>query len=220
MNYYDEILKEIEDSLNQGDLEQAQYLLKRELSMPYIPPEVEEKLHGLARTLQGKKRDQESDRDHSRPSLEHLLKGLQGTPENQLAAAGELADANLREAVVPLQQYLSSSPAPMAAALVIDALAQQEIQEEFVYRKGDVEYTFYGDSVTPVASSAGLRKGLSLLQKELLNQPSLYQMAKSLMIQKAYLYLPLSYEEEESEELVQQCIQEVETLMHMHDELN
>ena len=220
MNYYDEILKEIEDSLNQGDLEQAQYLLKRELSMPYIPPEVEEKLHGLARTLQGKKRDQESDRDHSRPSLEHLLKGLQGTPENQLAAAGELADANLREAVVPLQQYLSSSPAPMAAALVIDALAQQEIQEEFVYRKGDVEYTFYGDSVTPVASSAGLRKGLSLLQKELLNQPSLYQMAKSLMIQKAYLYLPLSYEEEESEELVQECIQEVETLMHMHDDLN
>ena len=210
MNYYDEILKEIEDSLNQGDLEQAQYLLKRELSMPYIPPEVEEKLHGLARTLQGKRRDQESDRDHSRPSLEHLLKGLHGTPENQLAAAGELADANLREAVVPLQQYLSSSPAPMAAALVIDALAQQEIQEEFVYRKGDVEYTFYGDSVTPVASS----------QKELLNQPSLYQMAKSLMIQKAYLYLPLSYEEEESEELVQQCIQEVETLMHMHDDLN
>lgn len=220
MNYYDEILKEIEDSLNQGDLEQAQYLLKRELSMPYIPPEVEEKLHGLARTLQGKRRDQESDRDHSRPSLEHLLKGLHGTPENQLAAAGELADANLREAIVPLQQYLSSSPAPMAAALVIDALAQQEIQEEFVYRKGDVEYTFYGDSVTPVASSAGLRKGLSLLQKELLNQPSLYQMAKSLMIQKAYLYLPLSYEEEESEELVQQCIQEVETLMHMHDDLN
>ena len=220
MNYYDEILKEIEDSLNQGDLEQAQYLLKRELSMPYIPPEVEEKLHGLARTLQGKRRDQESDRDHSRPSLEQLLKGLHGTPENQLAAAGELADANLREAVVPLQQYLSASPAPMAAALVIDALAQQEIQEEFVYRKGDVEYTFYGDSVTPVASSAGLRKGLSLLQKELLNQPSLYQMAKSLMIQKAYLYLPLSYEEEESEELVQQCIQEVETLMHMHDDLN
>ena len=220
MNYYDEILKEIEDNLHQGDLEQAQYLLKRELSMPYIPPEVEEKLHGLARTLQGKRRDQESDRDHSRPSLEQLLKGLHGTPENQLAAAGELADANLREAVVPLQQYLSSSPAPMAAALVIDALAQQEIQEEFVYRKGDVEYTFYGDSVTPVASSAGLRKGLSLLQKELLNQPSLYQMAKSLMIQKAYLYLPLSYEEEESEELVQQCIQEVETLMHMHDDLN
>lgn len=220
MNYYDEILKEIEDSLNQGDLEQARYLLKRELSMPYIPPEVEEKLHSLARTLQGKKRDQESDRDHSRPSLEHLLKGLHGTPENQLAAAGELADANLREAVVPLQQYLSSSPTPMAAALVIDALAQQEIQEEFIYRKGDVEYTFYGDSVTPVASSAGLRKGLSLLQKELLNQPSLYQMAKSLMIQKAYLYLPLSYEEEESEELVQECIQEVETLMHMHDDLN
>lgn len=220
MNYYDEILKAIEDSLNQGDLEQAQYLLKRELSMPYIPPEVEEKLHGLARTLQGKKRDQESDREHSRPSLEHLLKGLHGTPENQLAAAGELTDANLREAVVPLQQYLSSSPAPMAAALVIDALAQQEIQEEFVYRKGDVEYTFYGDSVTPVASSAGLRKGLSLLQKELLNQPSLYQMAKSLMIQKAYLYLPLSYEEEESEELVQECIQKVETLMHMHDDLN
>ena len=220
MNYYDEILKEIEDSLNQGDLEQAQYLLKRELSMPYIPPEVEEKLHSLARTLQGKKRDQESDREHSRPSLEHLLKGLHGTPENQLAAAGELADANLREAVVPLQQYLSSSPAPMAAALVSDALAQQDIQEEFIYRKGDVEYTFYGDSVTPVASSAGLRKGLSLLQKELLNQPSLYQMAKSLMIQKAYLYLPLSYEEEESEELVQECIQKVETLMHMHDDLN
>lgn len=220
MNYYDEILKEIEDSLNQGDLEQEQYLLKRELSMPYIPPEVEEKLHSLARTLQGKKRDQEGDRDHSRPSLEHLLKGLHGTPENQLAAAGELADANLREAVVPLRQYLSSSPTPMAAALVIDALAQQEIQEEFIYRKGDVEYTFYGDSVTPVASSAGLRKGLSLLQKELLNQPSLYQMAKSLMIQKAYLYLPLSYEEEESEELVQECIQEVETLMHMHDDLN
>lgn len=218
MNYYDEILNEITDSLNQNDLEQAGYLLKRELSMPYIPPEVEKKLLQLQRTWQGKKREQQSASDHTRPSAETLLRKLYGTQEEEISAAAQLADLNLRDYIEPLKQWLQHTSTPMAAALAIDAIAAQQIPEEFIYRNGDVEYTFDGDNITPVASSSGLRKGLKLLRQKLLDQPSLYPMAKSIMIQKAYLYLPLSYEEEESEELASQCIKEVKALMHMEDE--
>ena len=40
-NYYTEIIDEIKTALEKGEIEEAEYLLKKELSMPYIPQEVE-----------------------------------------------------------------------------------------------------------------------------------------------------------------------------------
>ena len=40
-NYYTEIIDEIKTALEKGEIEEAEYLLKKELSMPYIPQEIE-----------------------------------------------------------------------------------------------------------------------------------------------------------------------------------
>ena len=43
-NYYDEILTEIENLIKEGKYDDANFLVQKELNMPYIPIDVEQKL--------------------------------------------------------------------------------------------------------------------------------------------------------------------------------
>ena len=86
-NYYQEILREIQDAMYQKDYEEAWFLLKRELEMPYIPLDVEAKLKEMAREV---KRERSEQKETGEPSLDTLLHQLKGKPKSQLAAAGML----------------------------------------------------------------------------------------------------------------------------------
>ncbi len=210
-NYYNEIIEEIKNAMNKGEIEEADYLLKKELSMPYIPQDVEETLHKLKKDLAYAKSDK---RNLHEESLEDLLSKLRhGKAQSQLAAANALQDRNLRSCVEELQNYLGKDPCPEAAALIIEALAEQEIDDEFTLKKDGIEYTFFADEVVPVTKSKGLLKALDLLQDEYLKNPSVFQLAKSILIHKVYLYLPLTYEEEEAEYLKDEIVQEIENLL-------
>lgn len=50
-NYYNEIIEEIKNAIKKGEIEEADYLLKKELSMPYIPQDVETELYKLKKIL-------------------------------------------------------------------------------------------------------------------------------------------------------------------------
>ncbi len=50
-NYYDEILTEIEDLMQQGKYGDANFLVQKELNMPYIPIDIEQKLKSYKREL-------------------------------------------------------------------------------------------------------------------------------------------------------------------------
>ena len=93
---------------------------------------------------------------------------LHGREKGQLAAAAKLTERNLRNCTAELQTYLSRDPLPEAASLIIDSLAEQEVNEEFVYRKNGVEYTFWADAVTPVSASTGFRKALRIMENHYL----------------------------------------------------
>ena len=54
-NYYNEIIDEIKNAIDQGEIEEADYLLKKELSMPYIPQDVETELYKLKKILRMQK---------------------------------------------------------------------------------------------------------------------------------------------------------------------
>ena len=69
-NYYQEILREIQDAMYQKDYEEAWFLLKRELEMPYIPLDVEAKLKEMAREV---KRERSEQKETGEPSLDTLL---------------------------------------------------------------------------------------------------------------------------------------------------
>jgi hypothetical protein len=217
MSYYDEVLNEIRCAIAEGSQEEAAFLLKRELSMPYIPSEIEEQLLALQKDLRYQTSGQ---KEKGELSTEALLRRLKGKPESQLRAVSALCDRNLRSITAELRDWLSKDPQPEAASLLIDALAEQEVPEEFTIVRNGVEYSFFADAVTPVAKSGGFREALRLIGLWLAKDPSLTEMARSILVQRCYLALPLSYELQEGAELASSCIQEVLVSMGMEDRMD
>ncbi len=215
-NYYNEVLEEIRTAIQKGEIEEADYLLKKELSMPYIPQEVEEELRKLKKDIAYAKSEKKENHEES---LEDLLsKLMHGKAQTQLSAASALQERNLRSCVEELKTYLEKDPCPEAAALIIEALSEQEIDEEFTLRRDGVEYVFFADEVIPVSRSKGFLKALDLLQEEYQKNPSLFQLAKSILIHQAYLYLPLSFDEAEASFIKDQIVHEVEDLLNEAEE--
>ena len=206
MGYYEEIITEIRTALADGNYDEASFLLKRELSMPYIPGDFEAELLRLQKDLRFRMSEK---KERTEASVESLLRRLKGKPESQLRAVSQLCDRNLRSITAELRDWLAKDPQPEAASLLIDALAEQEIGEEFTIVRGGVEYTFYGDAVTPVAKSGGFRAGYRLLEDWLQKDPSILEMARSLLVQRCYNALPVSYEAEEGAILARECAEEV-----------
>lgn len=216
-NYYDEILDEIEELMKEGKNEEASARVKQELSMPYIPPDVEPKLKKYQRELNYRLSEKAGTNE---VSTDVLLERLHGKPEEQLGAAAALSNRNLREYVNEINDWLGSDPQPEAAALIVEAIAEQEIGEEFVWNRDGVEYTFWGDSLVPVARSEGFQKARSLLYEWLGNDnPDLYEMARTLLIHEVYLFLPLSYGKQEAQDLAYEMTENVCHLMGREDVL-
>jgi hypothetical protein len=222
-NYYQEILQEIQKAIDSGDYEEAWFLLKRELEMPYIPLEVEKKLKEMARDVRSARQEK---KDPGEPDLETLLRQLKGQPKSQLAAAGMLCSRNLRECLNEIKDWLRKDPQPEAAALIIDALAEQGIDDEFEFNKNGVEYTFWSSDVIPAVKSEGFRYGDEWLRRWLVHYPQYYEMARTLLIHEVYLFLPLSYEKDEAEDLAYMCLKQVadamgdQSVLHEVDEMN
>ena len=126
-NYYDEMIAEIKQNIADGDYAQAFATIKKELSMPYIPEDTEEQLYTLLKDL----RFQMSEKRNTERSVDDILDGLRGGSECQLVSAAQLAKRNLRDYIEEIQDYLKDDPYPEAAALIVEAIAEQEIQDEF-----------------------------------------------------------------------------------------
>lgn len=213
-NYYDEVIQEIQENIENKNYCEAMSLLKKELSMPYIPKDVEDKLYALLHDLKFQMSDQSNSYEKN---IDDILDGLHGTSEQQLIACSQLVKRNLRDYIEDIRDYLKEDPYVDAAALLVESLAEQEIQDEFVWNKDGVEYTFYGDSITPCAKSKGFLKANLLLQKWLEKNPDMYEMAKSLLIHEVFLFLPLTYEEEEGESLAFDIVENICQMMGRED---
>ena len=216
MSYYDEIVNEIRAAIADGSYDEASFLLKRELSMPYVPAEFELELKHLEKDLRFRVSET---KERTEASVESLLRKLKGRPESQLRAVSQLCDRNLRSITAELRDWLSKDPQPEAASLLIDALAEQEVGEEFTVVRGGVEYSFYGDAVTPVAKSGGFRTAFRLITEWLQKDPSLSEMARSLLVQKCYNALPMSYDAEEGPVLAKDCCEAVLNSMGLENRI-
>lgn len=196
--YYDEIIAEISDMIVQGEYETAEGLLKKELSMPYVPMDVEDTLLSLRKDL-NYMRSEKSVRTES--SIDDLLSSLHGTPEMQLAAANALCSRNLHDCCEEIGEWLKSEPFAEAAALIINEIGRQRLEDEFVYNRDGIEYTFWGDSITPVAESKGFLLACEYLYEWLgMKYPSVYELARKRLVHETYMALPLPLEEDEAEE--------------------
>lgn len=209
-DYYDELKQEITTLILDKKFDEALFLVKKELQMPYIPSEFESFLLQTKKDLIYSISDNQKEMEESLDSLFNKL--FSGKPQLELYAVSKLCDRNLRVCIKEIQDYFSKQPTPEAMALLIDAIAEQEIDEEFTIVKNGVEYSFYGDAITPVSKSKGFLLADKKLSELYVKEPSLLQLAKKILIHKAYRYLPLSYEEIEVDSLVQEIQEELDEL--------
>jgi hypothetical protein len=209
-NYYDELIEEIEELTENGHIDEALFTIQKELRMPYVPQETETRLKKLRKDLNAMKAEKTSMKEDS---MDVLLRQLKGDDMSQLRAAAALGKRSLRECTDAIGSYLASDPCPEAAALIIEAIAEQEINESFLYVHDGIEAEFWGNSLVPCTESAGFVSALEYLKDWVSNDnPSMYAMCRTLLIREVYMFLPLSYDADEGKDLAMHVLEQVSGL--------
>ncbi|MBR3150859.1 MAG: hypothetical protein IKF46_02650 [Erysipelotrichaceae bacterium] len=198
MDYYTEILNDLEKLLADEQYDDALFMIRSELRMPYVPPDFREKLEEM------EKRIPRSDEHTLKvPDEDKIRELLKGDAESQMYAVYSLTNQNLRKHKVLIDDVFSSDILPQAKDILIYALIEQEISEEFTLNKNGLEYHFVPRYCLLPEESDGYQEAVKELKEIYLHEPSLYQFAIDLLQEKCFSHLPLSYEAEESGQLVE-----------------
>ncbi len=193
-NYYQEFFERIKEVINQ-DAKQALSLVQQELSMPYIPLEVEKELLQLQRDLSASMIKKTFYID-----LEAIDEGLESDQqEQQLKAIDALSHVSCRDYVDSIQSYFNRLPHENLKALLIDILIEQQISEEFKVMHRGVEVTFVPMYLERAAETDGFIKASEYLCEWFENNnPSFLKLCMQVITNETFLMLPQSYEEDEA----------------------
>ena len=204
--FYAECLEEIAQLIRQGRIPEARAKVDTELAMPYVPSDVLPALQDFDRQLRLLAAE------NRKPgvgvmSLEEIEEGLKGDREHQLQAVDALHGMNLRSCLDLLRAYLETDPDPLASALLIDSLIDQQISEELTLNRDGLCYTFIPRYQEEAAESDGFLQARALIREWLENEnPSLFNLCEQVLIREAYLALPLGFEEAEGISLASSCV--------------
>ncbi len=211
MNYYDDLLKELEE-LVKTDEKKARSLIENELSAPYVPKEFEERLKELLEELPAEK-------DERSLSDEEIERYLFEEPEKQLVAVSHLARKNLRRELELVEKYLCSEKGYINAKVyLVAALIDQEIGEEIRMEDDTASYEFIPKYVMLPEESPGYLEGDKILQEVYLKDPSRYYLARDILYKETMLKLPVNLEEEEGIQLAEDIVRYVDKAFGMEEE--
>lgn len=206
-NYYDEIIDEIKQLINNGQNDLAYSKILNELNMPYIPSDIEKKLQELYQEVKFVNRKTKVFDD------ERIEEYLSHNDESSLLAIDRLAKLNVRNYLKPIKDFLINDPNKYAAGLLIDILIEQNINEEIEFHKDGVVYNFIPSYLTSCKDNKAYGIAYDHLAKWLENNPSYLKMADQLLIQQMFLALPLCIETDEAKELAYSILYKVCELM-------
>lgn len=206
-NYYDEILDEIKQLINNGQNDLAYSKILNELNMPYIPSDIEKKLQELYQEVKFVNRKTKVFDD------ERIEEYLSHNDESTLLAIDRLAKLNVRNYLKSIKNFLINDPNKYAAGLLIDILIEQNINEEIEFHKDGVVYNFIPSYLTSCKDNKAYSIAYVHLAKWLENNPSYLKMADQLLIQQMFLALPLCIETDEAIELAYSILYKVCELM-------
>ena len=194
MNYYDELISQIETLITNKEHQQALAMIQEELNMPYVPKEVLLKLEAYEilcqQTLKQKQPKRQLD-------FEDIAKGLFLDDFSAMNSIVMMSDLNLRNYIEECQDVLNRLSNPVLVGLVILQLTQQNIDHEFTLQKPGLTFSFYPVYVEAPNESDGYQIASRYFQEELFKEPQFENLCQELLIQEALSYLPLSYSEEE-----------------------
>lgn len=139
-SYYQSFIQLIHQEMNEGKYEQVLERIQEELSMPYIPEEVNEVLESYV--LECK---QHIDHPVIRPELDTLI---HGSIHEQEMAVSMLKDLNLRNLHQEVQILLDSAQLLNEfKGEIIECLMEQRIDRPYKIKKDGLEITFVPSTI-------------------------------------------------------------------------
>ena len=207
--FYEDLINEIEELIRKEQWQSARTKVDTELSMPYVPRDVLSKLKEF--DLQLRQKAGEDRKGYgSVMSLEQIEEYLRGDREQQLLAVDAMNSLNLRSCMDVIDAYLGSDPDPLASALLIDSLIDQQISQEVTLDREGVQVTFIPRYQEAASESDGFLEAQKWLHEWLENEdPTLLKLCEQVLIREAYLALPLGFEQEEGLPLAAGCAKNV-----------
>lgn len=197
ISYVQEILSEIHEYIEKKNPSLALALIEKELSMPYVPMELEKELLDLRSHLRSELHQSKKVMMDSKD----LIRMLYQDDTHTLMAMHQLSTSNLRNYVDDIQTFLlDASVIYWRKALMIELLASQQITEtmQLVDDQG-LMFEFVPIYIEIPNESDGYLGAIRYLDDWLENDnPSMLALCKQLLLQDCTLQLPLSYSEEES----------------------
>ncbi|MGN1405616.1 MAG: hypothetical protein ACI4WM_05060 [Erysipelotrichaceae bacterium] len=207
MDYYKELVSNIEKALESGDYERAQKLIDDELALPYVPKDVLNRLNDFKAMLPEKDINKTLSEDEIREYLKN-------NEYKQLVAVEQLNKLNLREYYDLCNEYLKSDGFINAKVLLVESLVRQEISDEYTMLRDGLEYDFIPRYVMLPEESEGYNVALKILSDHYMKEPSYFLMARDLLYKECFLALPVSYIKEEGEMLAENIISYLDKVLN------
>lgn len=211
-NYYDEIITKIEKLIDEQEYQQALTLITSELSMPYIPSDIENKLLYLLDDIKG------NNMNGRVFNIEMLDDYLFSEDINKVSRAiNYLADSNIRNYLDSVKEFLVSEQPNSLKCMLVDVLAEQNITDELVMNKDGLYFEFVPAYVIRPCDSEVFVHCKQLIEMELIGYPTYTKMAMTVLINQLFSYLPLNYDEGEVTILALSIIHHVLEMMGDED---
>lgn len=196
-NYYVKLVNNIENLISKKEFDTVKQIIEEELSMPYIPENIEFKLKEIFSLIEEREEITKVISDET--ELANLLKG---TVEQQLSAINSFTKLNARNYYEIINDYFKASPRSELAGLLIDILINQGINEEFTYIKDNVEYVFIPKQLlNPYEADGFVSVARFLSDKLTVDYQDLFEISMANLSYYAYSLLPLTIEEDEALDL-------------------
>ena len=196
MNYYNELIENIDKYIKEKDYDQAKSLILNELNLAYVPRDIENKLNNYLSTIK--------EATYALKSLtdEDISAYLKASYEKQLIACDELGKRNLRDYIDVCNNYLKSNGFKNAKALLIDSLIRQEINYAFEYVNDSSLLTFNPSKLKVIEETDGFINAKTKLEENYMKDPSKVQMGLELLYKEALLSLPAEISEDVAENII------------------
>ena len=194
MNYYEELEISIENHLKQEEYEQALEMIETELSMPYVPVKLLEKLKVYQKECLVAL-NKEKNYAISFDVISDWLFDVDALKVE--AAILALSDLNLRNYVKEILDLLNHHPDSIVVSMILLECIKQNIDTEFVFSKHGLDFKINPVYVEHPMDSDGYQVASEWLQEITFKEPSLNELCQQLLVKEVIVALPLNYEEQE-----------------------
>lgn len=203
--YYRSVMDEIHRLMDEENYRQAVDILKQELSMPYIPMDVQAQLETLYQSAA-------ASMPESRPAIStrKLDDWIAGSEQQQMAAVHVLKDLNLRNMQPQVQALLHSNASSLVKGELIEALRQQKVDTEYEIDKNGLQISFIPSLLTDPADDGVLQQAYTYLQNWFsASRPDLEYFARSLLEQETLASRPMDFQGLSALDLAQSIVKHV-----------